>query len=211
MKHIFIVNPAAGKSDRTAEYRKMIDAAFAPRGLRYELLVSGAPGECRALARQAAPMDRTYMMPAFTGIGAPHWKADSTAAFLGMSRLTGRAELVKAALESVAYQIADLVLCARQDNGSDIRELRVAGGPTKNDYMMQFESDILNCDVVVAEHEELSGIGSAYIAGLAMGMYDYDTLRRSRKSTVFSPAMEEQRRQECLTGWKNAVETTLRY
>ncbi len=171
----------------------------------------GDPAETAALARQAAPMDRTYMVPAFTGIGAPHWKADATAAFLGMSRLTGRAELVKAALESVAYQIADLVLCAGQDNGSDIRELRVAGGPTKNDYMMQFESDILNCDVVVAEHEELSGIGSAYIAGLAMGMYDYDTLRRSRKSTVFSPAMEEQRRQECLTGWKNAVETTLRY
>ena len=151
------------------------------------------------------------MVPAFTGIGAPHWRSDATAAFLGMNRLTGRAELVRAALESVAYQIADLVLCAQRDNGGPIRELRVAGGPTHNDYMMQFESDILNCNVVVAEHEELSGIGSAYIAGLAMGLYDYETLKRNSRGTVFAPIMSQARRTECLAGWKHAVETVLRY
>lgn len=169
------------------------------------------PAETAALAHSANEMDRTYMVPAFTGIGAPHWRSDATAAFLGMNRLTGRAELVRAALESVAYQIADLVLCAQRDNGGPIRELRVAGGPTHNDYMMQFESDILNCNVVVAEHEELSGIGSAYIAGLAMGLYDYETLKRNSRGTVFAPIMSQARRTECLAGWKHAVETVLRY
>lgn len=171
----------------------------------------GNPAETAALARSANKMDHTYMVPAFTGIGAPYWEPDATAAFLGMNRLTGRAELVRAALESVAYQIADLVLCAQRDNGSTVRELRVAGGPTHNDYMMQFESDILNCNVVVAEHEELSGIGSAYIAGLAMGLYDYETLKRNSCGTVFVPTMSEERRKECLNGWKHAVETVLNY
>ena len=77
--------------------------------------------------------------------------------------------------------------------------------------MMQFESDILNCNVVVAEHEELSGIGSAYIAGLAMGLYDYETLKRNSRGTVFAPIMSQARRTECLAGWKHAVETVLRY
>lgn len=173
-------------------------------------LVAG-PAETSDLARSANPQDRTYMVPAFTGIGAPYWRSDASAAFLGMTRLTGRAELVRAALESVAYQIADLVLCARQDSGADVRELRVAGGPTHNDYMMQFESDILGCPVVVARHEELSGIGSAYIAGLALGLYDYETLRSRHEASAFTPQMSEQRRQECLAGWKHAVETALRY
>ena len=77
--------------------------------------------------------------------------------------------------------------------------------------MMQFESDILGCPVVVARHEELSGIGSAYIAGLALGLYDYETLRSRHEASAFTPQMSEQRRQECLAGWKHAVETALRY
>lgn len=169
------------------------------------------PAATSALAYSANTGDRTYMVPAFTGIGAPHWRSDATAAFLGMTRLTGRAELVRAALESVAYQIADLIFCAQQDSGTPLRELRVAGGPTRNEYLMQFESDILGCPVVVARHEELSGIGSAYMAGLAMGLYDHDALRRINASTIFTPQMSQPRRQACLSGWKHAVETVLHY
>lgn len=169
------------------------------------------PRETAALAKQAAPLDRTYMVPSFTGYGAPYWRSEARAAFLGMSRVTGRAELVRAALESVAYQIIDLVLCAGKDSGLPLRELRVAGGPTRNDYLMQFVSDILRCDVVVAAHEELSGIGSAYIAGLSMGMYDHETLRKNARGTVFSPQMDAAQAQERLDGWHHAVESVLGY
>ena len=168
-------------------------------------------GQTAELAAKANPADRTYMVPAFTGIGAPHWKPNATAAYVGMTRLTGQAELVKAALESVAYQIADLVLPAVEEAGTTARELRVAGGPANNPYLMQFQSDILNCPVVIPEHEELSGIGSAYLAGLAMGIYDYDTLMSKRKTTVYQPSMSDEERAERLDGWKHALEVVLKY
>ena len=167
--------------------------------------------ETSALALRADPADRTYMVPAFTGIGAPHWKSEATAAYVGMTRLTGRAELVRAALDSVAYQIADLVLPAAEEIGAVTRELRVAGGPANNPYLMQFQSDILNCPVVIPEHEELSGIGSAYLAGIAMGMYDYQKLMQGRKTTVYQPQMSSDVRKECLEGWKHALEVVLKY
>lgn len=168
-------------------------------------------GQTAELAAKANPADRTYMVPAFTGIGAPHWKPNATAAYVGMTRLTGQAELVRAALESVAYQIADLVLPAVEEAGTTARELRVAGGPANNPYLMQFQSDILNCPVVIPEHEELSGIGSAYLAGLAMGIYDYGTLMGERKTTVYQPGMSESERTERLDGWKHALDVVLKY
>lgn len=168
-------------------------------------------GQTSELAAKANPADRTYMVPAFTGIGAPHWKPNATAAYVGMTRLTGQAELVRAALESVAYQIADLVLPAVEELGTTVHEFRVAGGPANNPYLMQFQSDILNCPVVIPQHEELSGIGSAYLAGLAMGIYDYDTLMGERKTTVYQPGMSESERNERLDGWKHALDVVLKY
>ena len=168
-------------------------------------------GQTAELAAAANPADRTYMVPAFTGIGAPHWKPDATAAYVGMTRLTGQAELVRAALESVAYQIADLVLPAVEEAGVTARELRVAGGPANNPYLMQFQSDILNCPVVIPQHEELSGIGSAWLAGLAMGIYDYETLMSQRKTRVYAPLMPADEREERLNGWKHALEVVLKY
>ena len=163
------------------------------------------------LARSADPADRTYMIPAFTGIGAPHWKSNATAAYVGMTRLTGQAELVRAALESIAYQIADLVLPAAEESGVATKELRVAGGPANNPYLMQFQSDILNCPVVVPENEELSGIGSAYLAGLALNMYDIDSLKSRRNAVVYRPNMSASERREHLEGWKHALEIVLKY
>ena len=164
-----------------------------------------------AMAFAANPQDKTYMVPAFTGIGAPHWKPNATAAYVGMTRLTGQNELVRAALESVAYQIADLVLPAGERLGVPARELRVAGGPSRNAYLMQFQSDILGCPVVVPEYEELSGIGSAYLAGMAMGLFDLETVLKQQKTTVFQPKMSEEERQERLLGWKHALDVVFQY
>lgn len=179
--------------------------------LKNDARLIDSPGETARLAVSANPADRTYMVPAFTGIGAPHWKPEATAAYVGMSRLTGKAELIRAALESVAYQISDLVIPCLDAIGVEARELRVAGGPSRNDYLMQFQGDILNCPVVIPEHEELSGIGAAYMAGVAMGMYDYQQLIQRQKTTVFQPKMTAQKRQECLEGWKHALDVVLRY
>ena len=170
-----------------------------------------SPGETGELAEQANPADRTYMVPAFTGIGAPHWKSEATAAYVGMTRLTGKAELVRAALESVAYQIGDLVFPSLEAIGVSGRELRVAGGPSRNRYLMQFQSDILGCPVVIPKNEELSGIGSAYLAGMALGMYDFDTLIRQQETTVFHPQMAEEERRERLAGWQHALDVVLKY
>lgn len=170
-----------------------------------------SPEQTAELAWNADPADRTYMVPAFNGVGAPYWASGAQASFLGMSRVTGRKELVRAALESVAYQIADLVRAACQDSGDKIPEFRVAGGPTKNDYLMQFQSDILGCPVVVAEQEELSGIGAAYVAGIAMGMFDYDSLLANQRNKVFWPNMSGSERQARREGWDQAVRTTIEY
>lgn len=170
-----------------------------------------SPAETGKLAASANPADKTYMVPAFTGIGAPHWKPEATAAYVGMTRLTGKAELVRAALESVAYQIADLVFPCLEAIGVEGRELRVAGGPSRNDYLMQFQGDILNCPVVIPEHEELSGMGAAYMAGVAMGIYDYEALITQQKTTVFRPTMPQEERAERLAGWKHALKVVLCY
>ena len=108
------------------------------------------------LVMDANPDDTTYLVPAFSGIGAPYWDSDARGAIVGMSRTTGKPELVKAALDCIAYQIYDIVDAMRKDAGLEIKELRVDGGPTKNPYLMQFESDILEIPVRIPQFEELS-------------------------------------------------------
>lgn len=161
--------------------------------------------ETEALARQANPNDHTYLVPAFTGLGAPYWNSKAEAMICGMTRTTGRAELVKAALDCIAYQIADMAMAMEQDCGFPIEELRVDGGPTKNRYLMQFQSDMGGCAVAVPESEELSGIGAAYAAGLALGIYQSKELFGRMKRETFTPSMDGKEREKRLRGWKAAV------
>lgn len=170
------------------------------------LITSAAESE--ALARAANPADRTCLVPAFSGLGAPYWRSDVSAAFVGMSRTTGRAELVKAGLLSIAFQIADIVELMKDAAGVDRVELRVDGGPTKNSFLMQFESDILNSRIRVPEVEELSGLGAAYAAGLGAGIYSPSVFGRL-KSREYVPTMEPKEREEKKADWKAAVQMVL--
>lgn len=164
--------------------------------------------ESGKVAQEANQEDSTYLVPAFTGLGAPYWKSDVRAILCGMSRSTGRAELVKAAEECIAYQIADVVNAMGGESGVKISELRVDGGPTRDSFLMQFQSDILNIPVAVPEKEELSGIGAAYAAGIAVGLYDNSIF--SRMSHVrFVPAMSSLEREKRYGGWKAAVNMLL--
>ncbi len=156
------------------------------------------------VAATADPEDCTYLVPAFTGLGAPYWKSDAKAIICGMGRGTGRAEIVKAAEESIGYQIADIVNIMRGE-GVALSELRADGGPTRDKYLMQFQCDILNIPVVVPEREELSGIGAGYCTGIAAGVYPENIVAQNQ-STTYSPEKEAFWREKCLTGWKSALE-----
>lgn len=176
--------------------------------LKDQLGLLASAGESEELAKRANPADHTYLVPAFSGLGAPYWRSDVSAAFTGMSRTTGRAELVKAGLCSIAYQIADIAALMKEESGIHEVELRVDGGPTKNSFLMQFQSDILNSRIRVPEVEELSGLGAAYAAGLGAGIYDENLFGKLR-STEYVPAMRPEEREEKRKGWMAAVEMVL--
>lgn len=167
--------------------------------------------EAYELAAAANPADGTYFLPAFTGVGAPYWDSRATGLFTGISRVTGRAEMVKAAVDSIAYQIADIVNLMREESRLDIRELRVDGGPTESAYLMQYQADILSIPVQVPGLQELSGLGAAYAAGIAAGLYDsrhiFDAVRRVK----FESAMPQERRESLYGGWKKAVHLALQH
>jgi glycerol kinase len=165
--------------------------------------------ESTELAKSANKEDDTYLVPAFTGLGAPYWDSNAKAAMIGMSRTTGKAEIVKAAVECIAFQITDIVKVMSEEAGVSIEELRVDGGPTKNDYLMQFQSDMLGIPVQVPNLEELSGIGAAYLAGIALNLYEKDKIFASMNRTKFEPCMDKKEIERRYHGWKNAVNSVL--
>ncbi len=175
-----------------------------------DLKMIASAKETENLAKQANPMDKTYLVPAFTGLGAPYWDSKATGIICGITRTTGQAELVRAALDCIAYQITDIVKVMRDTSEIEIEELRVDGGPTNNRYLMQFQSDMLGIPVQVPDAEELSGIGAAYAAGIALGLYDTDKIFNSTNRTKFEPKIAETLKDEKYDGWKEAVKLVLK-
>ncbi|MDR0583071.1 MAG: glycerol kinase GlpK [Treponema sp.] len=161
-------------------------------------------GEAGILAARANPADRSYLVPAFSGLGAPYWASGARAVLYGMTRTTGKAEIVRAAEESIAYQIADVIRAIAEESGIALKELCVDGGPTRDTYLMQFQSDILNIPLSVPAYEELSALGAGYMAGIALGFYTSAVLREAAR-TRFEPSMKEAERKKRIAGWKEAV------
>ncbi len=164
--------------------------------------------ETQALAESANPEDTTYLVPAFTGLGAPYWDNEAKAMICGITRLTGKAEIARAALDCIAYQITDVVEAMQKDTGLALTQLQVDGGPTRNGYLMQLQSDLLNAQVRVPSSEELSGIGAAYMAGLTSGVFTDEVFTRLTYN-AYTPHMEETLRQAKYTCWHNAVQTVI--
>lgn len=177
--------------------------------LKDDVGLISASRESGLLASKANPGDSTYIVPAFSGLGAPYWDAAAKACIVGITRSTGRNELVKAAEESIAYQIADIVNVMERDSGLAITQLKVDGGPTRDRYLMQFQSDILNKEVTVPDGEELSGIGVACCAGIALGLYDKKKVFSQMGSSHYLPQMDEKTRVRKYSGWKDAVAKSL--
>lgn len=172
--------------------------------LKNEMELITSPGESETLAKMANPEDETVLVPAFSGLGAPYWAGDAKACIYGMSRLTGKNELIKASLESIGFQITDVLAAMEADCGKKLEELRVDGGPTRNHFLMQFQSNIAAVNVCVAADEELSAIGAAYMAGTAMGVYDNCIFDRMSYET-YSPKMDQGERKIKYDRWKEAV------
>ncbi len=177
--------------------------------LKDDLELISSPGETEQLAKESNPADKSYLVPAFTGLGAPYWDSEATGILTGMTRTTKRKEIVRAALDCIAYQITDVIKAMSTESGIDISELRVDGGPTKNKYLMQFQSDIAHVTVQVPSSEELSGIGAAYAAGIAAGIYNKKEVLNKMTHIRFTPQMQPEERAQKYAGWKNAVEQVL--
>lgn len=176
--------------------------------LKDDLKLIDSPKETEQAALEANSDDRLYFIPAFTGLGAPYWDSKATGTIAGITRTTGKAEIVRAGLESIAYQITDVVKAMSEDSGIVIEELCVDGGPTGNKYLMQFQSDILDIAVQVPDVEELSGIGVAYATGMALGVYD-NTIFRKIKKNKFESQMDSNLRKKKYQGWLAAVQNIL--
>lgn len=146
-------------------------------------------------------------MPAFVGLGTPYWDSDVRGAVFGLTRGTSKEHFVRATLESLAYQTKDVLSAMEADSGIPLNTLRVDGGAVKNDFLMQFQADILNVPVERPEVNETTALGAAYLAGLAVGFWQSldDISNNWNLDRRFEVAMEEDQRDELYTGWKKAV------
>ena len=183
-------------------------AGAAVQWLRDELgFVESSPAS-EAIATSTADSGGVYLVPAFTGLGAPYWDAYARGAIVGLTRGSGRAEIVRATLESIAYQSRDVVDVMREDSALPLQTLRVDGGVTQNDFVMQFQADILGVPVERPVITETTALGAAYLAGLAVGYWPSAEVLREQwqLDRVFEPQISEAEREERYTGWRRAVE-----
>ncbi len=178
--------------------------------LRDGLRLIQTSGEVEALALQVKDNGGVYMVPAFTGLGAPYWNQYAKGTILGITRGTKDAHIARAALESIAFQTMDVLKAMESDSGISIKELRVDGGATINDQLMQFQSDILNTSVIRPTITETTALGAAYLAGLAIGYWNdiAEVEKYWQKEKIFVPSMQQETRTALQKNWKRAIRST---
>ncbi len=166
--------------------------------------------ESGKIAASIPSTDGVYLVPAFSGLGAPYWNSDCRAVLCGMNRTTKKAHIVRAAEEAIAYQIADILSIVTNDDKVPLKKLNCDGGPTRDSFLMQFQADMIRIPLAVPEIEELSGAGAAYAAGISAGLFDWEEIRRHRTITEFHPKMALEQRNRLYNGWKQAVASILK-
>jgi glycerol kinase len=175
--------------------------------LRDGLGIIASAAESEQLASSLEGNDGVYFVPALTGLGSPHWDPYARGTIVGLTRGASRAHLARAALEAIAYQTVDAVRAMEQGSGVELSELRADGGATANDWLMQFQADVLGVPVVVPEISETTALGAAYLAGIGTGLWTIDQVSASwREKRRYEPAMSEDQRQTLLRGWHRALE-----
>lgn len=176
--------------------------------LRDELGLISDSSDTEYFARKVADTAGVYVVPAFTGLGAPHWDMNARGAILGLTRGAGRNHIIRAALESIAYQTADVLKAMEEDTGIPLRELRVDGGASANNFLMQFQADIMDRPLRRPKIRETTALGAACLAGLATGVWkSLDDVRGSwTLDRLYEPSMEAEMRENLLRGWHEAVD-----
>jgi glycerol kinase len=175
--------------------------------LRDGLGVIDTAAETEQLARSLQGNDGVYLVPAFTGLGSPHWDPYARGAIIGLTRGSSRAHLARAALESIAYQTTDAVQAMEAASGVKLEELKADGGAVRNSWLMQFQADVLGVPVVVPEVSETTALGAAFLAGVATGVWTEENVRTMwRQAALYEPTMAAEQREELLAEWRRALE-----
>ena len=166
--------------------------------------------ESEALARQSTNNDEVFVVPAFTGLGAPYWDSNARGSVFGVTRGTNREDFVKATLQSIAYQVRDVIDTMQDDTDIKIPVLKVDGGAAMNNYLMQFQSDIIGIEIARAKNLETTALGAAFLAGLAVGFWeDLEEIKKLNEAgETFTPSMNNARKEQLYRGWKKAVHAT---
>lgn len=185
-------------------------AGSAIQWLRDGLRMVKKAADSEEYAKRVESTEGVYIVPAFVGLGTPYWDSDARGAIFGLSRGTTKEHFIRATLESLAYQTKDVLLTMEQDSGVDVEVLRVDGGAVGNEFLMQFQSDLLDLPVELAKLNETTALGAAFLAGLATGFWkdeqELSDMRESQK--LYEPKMDETIRKQLYKGWKKAVEAT---
>lgn len=208
--HNGLVTTIAWGVDDKVEYAlegSIFVAGAAVQWLRDELGLIRDAAESEVLAKSVPDANGCYVVPAFVGLGAPYWDQYARGAIVGLTRGVNRNHIVRATLESIAYQVNDVLMAMQEDSGMPITSLRVDGGACDNDFLMQFQADILNTSVVRPYCIETTAMGAAYLAGLAVGYWrsKEEILANHVIAAEFKPQMGQAKRENFLQGWHNAV------
>jgi glycerol kinase len=187
-------------------------AGAAIKWLRDGLGIINSASETDAIAREIVPSDELYVVPAFTGLGAPYWDMYARGAIIGLTQDVTDKHIVRATLDSLAYQTRDLLDMMVEESGIEIDEFSVDGGASVNNYLMQFQSDILSMDVVRSVNVEATAMGVAMLAALKTGFWTSEDIKKMKNTDrVFTSKMDEENRERLYRGWKRAVERSLNW
>ena len=181
--------------------------------LRDELHLIETAAESEDYASELNDNGGVYLVPAFTGLGAPYWDMYARGSIFGLTRGAGRSHIVRAALEAIAYQTNDVLQAMTEDSGQVLKELKVDGGACQNNFLMQFQADIMNCEVKRPAITETTALGVAYLAGLAVGYWESkeEIAKRWHAQQQFTPQMAQAMREQNCAGWKKAVEKAMHW
>ncbi|HNR15869.1 MAG TPA: glycerol kinase GlpK [Chitinophagaceae bacterium] len=209
-----LLTTIAWQIDKKTEYAlegSVFIAGAVVQWLRDELKIIRTSADVEKLAGQVKDTDGVYIVPAFAGLGAPHWNQYARGSIFGLTRGSSNAHIARAALDSIAYQTFDVLKAMEADAGIHIKELRVDGGATVNNQLMQFQSDILNTNVVRPKITETTALGAAYLAGLAVGYWKNveEIQQQWQVDKSFSPSMPDEKRNELISGWQRAIKASI--
>jgi len=210
-----LITTIACSSDNSISYAlegSVFIAGAAIQWLRDSLKIIDNASETEKIATSIPDLENVYVVPAFAGLGAPYWDMYSRGAIFGLTRDTGKNQIVKATLESLAYQTKDIIDVMEKDSQIKLKSLKVDGGACMNNYLMQFQSNILNCDVVRPQVIETTAMGAGYLAGITSSIWDKEKIISNQKiDKVFNSGIDDNKRKKIYNGWNKAVKRTLNW